>query len=400
MLIFIQEILLQIFLWLLRLIDGIMEIFSTISGVSEVSYKGEEVNLIEFIVGNGTVGTIFWCIFILAVGITCIFGIASLVKNMVTANKSVTTILGKIFLSILGTLAMLAVVVLGILISNAVLKLIAEIFELENTTRLSNALFNACVGDWLNGYSVSEIDVAELSVSEIFGEYNTVVFGIWPTSWKCNGMVDPNTFLYLPSMIAALGLGIAMIVAIVNLSKRVYELMFLYIALPLSMSTLSLDDGARFKVWRETFVTKIVLAYGTVFSVNIFVLILPLISGMKVEGIGSFGNSLFLIFMILGGAMVIPAGQTLFARLFGSGEDMHGGGGFLRSAFYGGRIASAVSLHALTGLFRGSVRTGKKIVSRGNRHSGSASNGDGQTKGETEKYTEEAPKERNGGGKA
>lgn len=125
-----------------------------------------------------------------------------------------------------------------------------------------------------------------------------------------------------------------------------------------------------------------------------------MISGMKVEGTGSFGNSLFLIFMILGGAMVIPAGQTLFARLFGSGEDMHGGGGFLRSAFYGGRIASAVSLHALTGLFRGSVRTGKKIVSRGNRHSGSASNGDGQTKGETEKYTEEAPKERNGGGKA
>lgn len=226
MLIFIQEILLQIFLWLLRLIDGIMEIFSAISGVSEVSYKGEEVNLIEFIVGNGTVGTIFWCIFILAVGITCIFGIASLVKNMVTANKSVTTILGKIFLSILGTLAMLAVVVLGILISNAVLKLIAEIFEIENTTRLSNALFNACVGDWLNGYSVSEIDVAELSVSEIFGEYNTVVFGIWPTSWKCNGMVNPNTFLYLPSTIAALGLGIAMIVAIVNLSKRVYELVF------------------------------------------------------------------------------------------------------------------------------------------------------------------------------
>lgn len=185
-----------------------------------------------------------------------------------------------------------------------------------------------------------------------------------------------------------------------NLSKRVYELVFLYIALPLSMSTLSLDDGARFKVWRETFVTKIVLAYGTVFSVNIFVLILPLISGMEVEGMGSFGNSLFLIFMILGGAMVIPAGQTLFARLFGSGEDTHAGGGFLRSAFYGGRIASAVSLHALTGLIRGSVRTGKKIVSRGNRHSGSENAGDNQTKGETEKYTEEAPKERNGGGKA
>lgn len=67
MLIFIQEILLQIFLWLLRLIDGIMEIFSAISGVSEVSYKGEEVNLIEFIVGNGTVYRLILKRFILSV---------------------------------------------------------------------------------------------------------------------------------------------------------------------------------------------------------------------------------------------------------------------------------------------------------------------------------------------
>ncbi len=153
MLIFFQELVLQLFLWLLRLIDGIMEIFSAVSGVGMVSYKGEQVNLVEFVIGNNTVSTVFWCIFILAIGFTCIFGIAALIKNMLTANKTVSAIVGKIFLSLLGTMAMLAVVILGILISNAVLKLIAEIFEIGNTTKLSNALFNACVGDWLNGYS-------------------------------------------------------------------------------------------------------------------------------------------------------------------------------------------------------------------------------------------------------
>ena len=54
---------------------------------------------------------------------------------------------------------------------------------------------------------------------------------------------------------------------------------------------------------------------------------------MSIPNVGSFGNSVFTIFMIVGGAMVIPAGQTLFARLFGTADDMHAGGGWLRSAY-------------------------------------------------------------------
>ena len=364
MIIFFQELILLLFLWLLKLIDGIMELFSAISGVATINYHGQQVNIIEFIVGDSTIGTIFWCVFILAVGLTCIFAIVALVKNMVANNRNISTIAGKFFLSLLGTLAMLAVVILGILVSNSVLKLISEIFEIGNTTKLSNALFNACAGEWRNGYSIAEINVSSLSVRDIFGDYNTALFGIWPTSWKGNGMVNPDAFLYLPAMVASIGLVIALIVAIVNLARRVYEIAFMYIVMPLSMSTLSLDDGARFKIWRETFVSKIVLAYGTVFSVNIFILILPLISQMRVNGVSSFGNSMFLIFMIIGGAMVIPVGQTLFARLFGQADDMHAGGSFLRSAFYGSRFASMLTVGAAMKLVKGTAHAGKKIISR------------------------------------
>lgn len=214
---------------------------------------------------------------------------------MVANNRTVSGVVGKFFLSLLGTMAMLVVVVLGILIANSVLQLIANIFQISNTTKLSTALFDACAGDWINGYSKAEFDVSSLTVRDIFGDYNAALFGIWPTSWKCNGMVDPNKFLYFPSLVASIALGIAMIVAIVNLAKRIFEIVFLYLVMPVSMSTLAADDGARFKIWRETFITKVVLAYGAVFSVNVFVLILPLLSQMSIDGIGGFGNSLFLI---------------------------------------------------------------------------------------------------------
>lgn len=384
MIIFLQELVLQMFLWLLTLIDGLMEICSAMSGITNVVYQGKEVNLIEFIVGDSTIGTIFWCVFILAVGLTCIFAIVALVKNMIANNKNVSNIIGKFFLSLLGTMAMLTVVILGILISNAILQLISEIFQIGNTTKLSNAVFNACVGDWLNGYSIAEIDVASLKVGDILGDYDTAAFGIWPTSWKCNGMINPNTFLYLPSLIASIGLAIAFIVAVVNLAKRVYEIAFMYIVMPISMSTLSLDDGARFKNWRETFITKILLAYGTVFSVNIFVLILPLISQMKVAGISDFGNSMFLIFMIIGGAMVIPAGQSLFSRLFGTADDMHAGGGFLRNAYYGARFAGMATIGMATKMFKGSVHAGKSIA---NKHKGK----------DSDKYSENKESSSSGG---
>lgn len=364
MLIFFQELILLLFLWFLKVIDGIMEIFSAIAGVTDVTYQGKRVNIIEFIVGDSTVGTIFWCVFILAVGLTCIFTIVALVKNMIANNRNITTIIGKFFLALLGTLAMVVVVILGILISNAILVLVSEIFEIGNTTKLSNSIFNACVGDWVNGYSINEINVSTLSVRKIFGDYNTAAFGIWPTSWKNNGMVNPDTFLYLPSMIASIGLMIAMVVAIINLAKRVYEIVLLYIVLPVSMSTIAIDDGARFKIWRETFITKIVLAYGTVFSVNIFILILPIISKMRIPGVSNFANSMFLIFMIIGGALVIPAGQTLFARLFGQADDMHAGGSFLRSAFYGSRFASALTFGTASKIIRGISGMSRRLSKR------------------------------------
>lgn len=362
MIIFFQELVLLLFLWLLRLIDGLMELFNGISGVTDVMLNGRRVNIIDALVGDSTVSIIFWCIFILAIGLSSIFTIVAFVKNMISNNRSISGILGKFCLSLLGTMAMLAVVFLGILISNATLKLVAEIFQIGNTTKLSNMIFESCVGDWVNGYSISEIDVATLSVSDIFGGYKATLFGIWPTEWKLNGMVNPETFLYLPALICSIGVIISLIIAVVNLAKRVYEIVFMYIIMPLSMSTISLDDGARFKIWREVFVTKILLAYGSVFAVNIFILILPIIMKMQIPEVSSFAKAIFRLFMIVGGCLLIPAGQNLFARLFGQAEDLHAGGSFLRSAFYGGRIASALTIGTASKAMKGAFRLGKKTA--------------------------------------
>lgn len=186
--------------------------------------------------------------------------------------------------------------------------------------------------------------------------------------------------MYFPAMIASIGVVIVLIIAALNLAKRVYEIVLMYIIMPASMATLPLDDGARFKVWRETFITKIIIAYGTIFAVNVFILLLPIVTKMRIPGMGDFGNTMFVIFMIIGGAMVIPAGQALFARLFGQADDMHAGGNFLRSAFYGGRIAGALTFGAAA-----------KIIHAASHKHGSSNNSSSSSSDshETEHYSEE-----------
>ena len=252
MIIFLQEFVLQIFLWILKAVDGIMELFSSLTGISAINYKGQEINLIEFLVGDSTISKVFWCVFILAIGLSCIFAIIALIKNMIANNRNISSIVGKFFLALLGTMAMLIVVILGILVSNALLVLIAQIFEIDTSMNLAETLFNMCVGDWLSGYSIAEVDFSTITVRDILGEYDpNTVFGVFPTQWKMNGMINPNTFMYLPAIIVVVGLGFALVKAIITLVKRIYELVFMYVTMPMFLSTLPLDDGVRFKTWRE-----------------------------------------------------------------------------------------------------------------------------------------------------
>lgn len=321
MVIFLQEFVLQIFLWLLKALDGIMELFSALTGITNIRYQGQEINLVEFLVGDSTVGKVFWCVFILAIGLSCMFAIIALIKNMIANNRNISSIVGKFFLALLGTLAMLVVVILGILISNSLLSLIADIFKINTSIKLSETLFEVCVGEWLNGYTIAEIDFSTVTVRDILGEYDpNTVFGVFPMTWKMNGMINPNSFMYFPAILVIVCLGFAVVKAMLKLVRRIYELVFMYVTMPMFLSTLPLDDGVRFKAWRESFLTKIVLTYGTVFSVSLFAIILPMIGSMRIDGISETGNMLFRIFMMIGGGITIPVGQALFSKLFGSGE--------------------------------------------------------------------------------
>ena len=333
----IEQFAMQIFLWLLALIDGLMNIFAAISGVDDVMFNGTNVNILEtFLMGNSVVATVFWCIFLLAIGLGVIFAIIAIIKNMIANNKNVTSILGKFALFLVGTLALFAVIYVGILVSNAVLQLLAEIFEYEQGG-LANALFDACVGEkyatipdsnakWtldalLRNEGVSSI--TEVSVNALLGEHREWAIFAGNEDWKNNGYIIAADFQYLLALIGAGIVLFELLIVSAHLAKRLFEIVFLYVTMPASVSTLPMDDGARFKNWRESFVTKVIIVYGAVIGVNIFVVCINSFSRMSLQNVGWFENALFYVVMIIGGAMMLSSSIELFAKVFGNGEDVN-----------------------------------------------------------------------------
>ena len=58
----IEQLCMQLFLWLLALIAGLMNIFAAISGVDDVIFNGSNVNILQtFLIGKSTVETVFSC---------------------------------------------------------------------------------------------------------------------------------------------------------------------------------------------------------------------------------------------------------------------------------------------------------------------------------------------------
>ena len=110
---------------------------------------------------------------------------------------------------------------------------------------------------------------------------------------------------------------------------------------------------------------------------------------MSLPGVGSFGNSVFTIFMIVGGAMVIPAGQTLFARLFGTADDMHAGGGWLRTAYYGGRVVGGLTIGLAAKGVKGIYHVVRHNKNSNNNGGGSSDSEGSDDSGGDEKYTDD-----------
>ena len=89
--------------------------------------------------------------------------------------------------------------------------------------------------------------------------------------------VSPLKMNYLIVYVGGYEIAMEMMVVIVTCGVRLFNLLALYLIAPLAISTMPMDDGAKFKQWTTAFIVQLLSVVGMVVAIRLFILLLPLI---------------------------------------------------------------------------------------------------------------------------
>ena len=186
---------------------------------------------------------------------------------------------------------------------------------------------------WVGDWTAEDISWS-MTVDEVFGKHEKdwlKLFEQEDKGYTIQPMVRLEAFNLFTAYLVAIIMLISMFMLSIGLVKRIYDIIVLIICMPLVCGTIPLDDGARFRAWRETFMSKVLIAFGAVIAVNVFFMISGFIVGGQFGAIldnlisenvlSGAAVTIFRMLLLIGGAMCINGSQVLIARILGTSAD-------------------------------------------------------------------------------
>ena len=148
----------------------------------------------------------------------------------------------------------------------------------------------------------------------LLDDFNYMSYG------SVNTYVDVSDYDFFFSWIAGITIILALGLVLLMFVDRAISIVVLFIFAPISLSTTVLDDGARFKLWRDQFIVKLLTGYGCIIAVNIYALIIGAItSDALVFFDNGILNNVMKIFIVVGGAVSLTKMMSLVGNLIAAG---------------------------------------------------------------------------------
>ena len=318
------EFLFSISTTLFRLIDGLVMCANKLCGIEPVNFNGKETDFLTYLLFSDEIGFAFRASAVLATILLVIFTVFMIIRTVVKdkAEGTPAQIAVKSFKTLLMFFLVPLVMAAFMILGNAFVSALYGA-TMQNASTPGAFLFSALAADGGMDASVAEqfrSGVLDYNNTDLVAQYMDISDFPFIFSWLTGGIV-------------LFGIGSAMLIFV----DRVLSIVILYIASPISISTSVLDDGARFKLWRDQFFSKFIMGYGMIIAINIYALVCGLIMA---PGFSFFGDSPFLdllmkLLMIGGGAFTMNKSMALIGNLVSQG----GGSNELRDSMSAGALA-------------------------------------------------------------
>lgn len=295
--------------------DFIREIFYMLGGLETVNIDGNNSDLITYFVSGNTVKNIFLAVSLVGVITLVIFTLISIIRSEYAYGenkKGKGVILENAGKSFIIFLMIPFILLAGITLTNVTMKSLnyamnPYITEEGGGTTIGGQML---VTSASNAY-IGEEDKAQTEKSFISGildykDINTV-----------KQYYDLKNIDFFVGIIGSIVILVMFAMCAITFIQRLFNIIMLYIISPISTSTIPLDDGARFKLWREMMVSKVLSGYGIILTMNLFFIIMPKLTAIEFFNDG-FQNGIVRILFIIGGSFAVTKANLVISQLTGA----------------------------------------------------------------------------------
>ena len=158
-----------------------------------------------------------------------------------------------------------------------------------------------------------------------------------------------------------------LVTIILNCVGRIFNMLLLYLISPVIVAVSPLDDGAKFKQWTTAFIVQSFSVFGTVISMRVLLLFMPIVTDSKLVMFSNpVGNLLAKLVIILAAFEVAEKATSLITGILADNagwQSINAGdmSGTAKSAVaLGKRMASSFALGGVGGLALGAAGLGVK----------------------------------------
>ena len=340
------------------IIDFIREIFYTLSGLQPVNINGEESDLLTHFIMSPVAKRTFLIVMLISFILLAIFVFVAIVRSEYAHGenkKSKSVIWGNAFKSFAIFLLIPFLLIAGITLVNIIMGAVNSamnpyVLEVGSQSTLGGQILVTSGQFAYIGDSTSRLEIEKMFIT---GELNYFDLGVVIQYYNLRSLD------YLVGLFGSIVIMVMFVMSAVTFIQRIFDIVLLYLVAPVSVSTIPVDDGNRFKIWRDMMISKVLGAYGIILSMNLFFIIVPQISSITFFA-DTFKNQIVQILFLIGGAFAVTKGNLVISQLTGSTAGNNETQQLIRNIQTGGHITKATI--GAGGSLVGRIVGGKKFL--------------------------------------
>ncbi len=313
------EFLYRLLKTILYCIDFIMNFANKLVGIEPVyDADNNEVELVNFFLTSEAVLDAFKLVALVGIVLLFLFTAFSVVRAIgrVGEGRSPLGVCLNGAKSILYFLLIPAIMIIGASFVSAVMTSIYRATS-GGGGGLGSSLFTLFADEAYNGGGNKEAILDRFRDCGPFAE-NTQNYNYYSMG-DVKDYFSLSKINYFLGFVAGFAVLLLLVKPMMSFVERIVSLVLLFVISPISVASSVLDDGARFKLWRDQVINKFLVAYGSLLSLNIFVLLVEVIYSVTFFPNSSFLNGMARLAFVLGGASACRLGTVLIGNLVNSG---------------------------------------------------------------------------------